>query len=161
MNIDILLAVISALMLILGLVGCIYPLLPGVPLAWLGLVVAHFCQYTKTPTAVLAITLFFTIVVSALDFFLQPYLTKCSGGSKKAVLGATIGLFASIFFGPIFIILGPFIGAFIGELLTEPSDTARALKAATGSFIGFILGSGIKMICVISFIWIYFFELFK
>ncbi|WP_147615589.1 DUF456 domain-containing protein [Treponema pectinovorum] len=160
MNVDILLAIFAALTILLGLVGCVYPLLPGVPLAWLGLLISHFCRYTKTSIPVLIITLLLTIVVTVLDFILQPYLTKRSGGSKKAVMGATIGLFASLFFGPLFIILGPFLGAFIGELLTNPGDADRALKAAAGSFVGFLLGSGIKMICVIAFIWIFCFNFF-
>ena len=101
------------------------------------------------------------LIITIADSILQPLLTKKFGGSKKAVLGATIGLFLAMFLGPIFIIIAPFAGAFIGELIQNPEDIPHALKAAIGSFIGFLLGTGIKMLCVISFIWIFVWTLIK
>lgn len=161
MDINILIAVTAAILLVTGLAGCVIPILPGVPLAWAGLLAAHFCSYTKTPVSVLIATGITAAIITVLDTIMQPALTKKFGGSKNAVLGATIGLVAAVFLGPVFILIAPFIGAFIGEILTNPDSTGQALKAAFGSFIGFLLGTGLKMICVIVFIWIFVFELIK
>ena len=159
MNTDILLAVTAGILLLTGLIGTVMPILPGVPLAWAGLLTAHFCKITATPLYILIITGITALTVTILDSLLQPYITKKAGGSKKAVLGATIGLIASLFLGPLFIITGPFIGAFIGELIQDPDSPSKAIKAAVGSLFGFLIGTGIKMICVISYIWIFLFEL--
>jgi uncharacterized protein YqgC (DUF456 family) len=161
MEIEIILAVTGAVLLLAGLAGCVIPVLPGVPLAWAGLFAAHFSQYIQISVPALIVTGIFTVIITVLDFVLQPALTKKWGGSKNAVMGATIGLIAALFLGPLFILIAPFIGAFVGEMITDSSDTGKALHAAFGSFIGFLLGTGLKMICVIAFIWVYIFNLVK
>ena len=161
MDVNFFLILTSAILLAIGLVGTVVPILPGVPLAWAGLLTAHFCARTQTPIFILVITGLVAILVTVADTILQPYLTKKFGGSKNAVWGATIGLFVALFLGPLFIIIAPFIGALIGELISTPNDSKHALKAASGAFLGFLLGTGIKMICVIAFIWIFIFELIK
>lgn len=161
MDLNILFAIIAGFCLISGLAGCVLPVLPGVPLAWAGLFAAYFCSFSPISRTVLVVTGIFAVLVTVLDSVLQPFLTKKFGGSKKAVWGATIGLVAAIFLGPLFILLAPFIGAFIGELLENPDDYGRAFKAAFGSFAGFLLGTGLKMICVIAFIWIFVLAILK
>ncbi|MBQ5646899.1 MAG: FAD-dependent oxidoreductase, partial [Treponema sp.] len=93
-------------------------------------------------------------------FSLPVVFTKQSGGSKEGTWGSTIGLIIGFFIGPIGIILGPFCGAYIGELIHDSSDNSRAIKAAFGSFKGFILGTGLKMIACAIFLWIYIISLF-
>lgn len=159
MNSSLLIAIIASVFLLAGFAGTILPVLPGVPLAWCGLLLAHFCSYTLTPVWILVITGIAAVAVTVTDSVLQPYLTKKAGGSKNAVRGATIGMIAALFLGPVFIILGPFIGAFAGELLTTRGEPQKALKAAAGSFAGFLVGTGAKMLCVIAFIWIFVFEI--
>lgn len=161
MDINIFLVITAAVLLLAGLVGTVVPILPGVPLAWCGLLAAHFSQTTATPVWVLVVTGIIAVIVTVLDSILQPYLTKRNGGSKYAVWGAAIGLIVSLFLGPLFVIIAPFIGAFIGEMIHDSSDTERALKAAFGSFLGFLLGTGIKMICVFVYIWILVFEIIR
>ena len=82
-------------------------------------------------------------------------MTKKFGGSKAAVTGSTIGLIAGFFIGPVGIILGPFLGALIGEMIHNKGESDGTLKAAFGAFMGFLTGTGIKMICVLLFIWYY------
>ncbi|MDE5815530.1 MAG: DUF456 domain-containing protein, partial [Alistipes sp.] len=68
--------------------------------------------------------------------------------SRAGVVGATVGAVAGIFvFPPVGILLGPFLGAVIGELLHDSSDTARALQVGIGSFLAFLVGTGLKL-CV-------------
>ena len=82
-------------------------------------------------------------------------MTKKTGGSKAATTGSTIGLIVGLFVGPVGIILGPFCGALVGELLENNREFKPALKVAWGAFLGFLLGTGIKMAAVVWFIWVY------
>jgi len=141
--------------LLTGLIGCIVPIIPGVPLAWIGLLLAYFSAKAELSLTVVIICLSAAIIVSVLDNFAPIILTKKSGGTKAGTWGATLGLIAGMFLGPAGIILGPFAGAFIGELIHDRRNTQRAFKAALAAFAGFLLGTGMKLISVGFFIWIF------
>ncbi|MBQ9626520.1 MAG: DUF456 domain-containing protein, partial [Treponema sp.] len=142
------------------LIGAFLPLLPGPPLAWSGLLAAHFSAYSNLGIWVLTATGIVAAIVTAIDYIFPSIITKKSGGSEAATWGCNIGLVVSLFLGPLFILVGPFLGAFIGEMINDSSDKKRALKAAVGAFKGFLLGTGLKAICVICFIWIFAWSLF-
>ena len=152
---DLFFLIAGALLLILGFLGTFIPVLPGAPLAWLGLLLSYFSKYTNSSIAILVITAIIAIAVSVLDNIFPVLLTKKSGGSKAGTIGSTIGLVIGLFTGPWGIILGPFIGAFVGEMIHDASDMKHVFKAALGSFKGFLLGTGMKMIAVAAFIWIF------
>lgn len=160
MVIDIVLVVIGAILLIAGFLGTFVPVLPGAPLAWLGLLVAKFSSLTDISILALVITGIIAVFVSVADNFLPVIFTKQSGGSKAGTIGSTLGLIVGLFLGPVGIILGPFAGAFIGELIHDNSDTQRAFKAALGAFKGFLAGTGIKMIACAICIWIFIVSIF-
>ncbi|NEN22889.1 DUF456 domain-containing protein [Cryomorpha ignava] len=143
---DITLAILSGLLILIGIIGSVLPVLPGTPLCWLGLLVLHFSKYANYTTTFLVVMASVMIVVSVLDYLIPVWGTKRFGGSKAGVMGSTIGLIVGLFFGPVGIILGPFIGAFLGEMLVNKTEFKGAMKSATGSFIGFLLSTGLKLI---------------
>lgn len=149
---NILLTAGAVILLIAGFLGTFLPVVPGPPLAWAGLLLAFFSSYCHISTTALIICAVAAVAVTVLDNFFPIIATKKSGGSKAGTLGATLGLIAGFFLGPIGIILGPFAGAFIGELIHDRNDTGRAFNAAWGAFLGFLCGTGIKMITVAAFI---------
>ena len=155
MTLDLLFSIIAGFLLLIGFLGTFVPVLPGAPLAWCGLLLCYFSNYNTITVTCLIITALFAIVVSVLDNFAPIIMTKNFGGSKKAITGSTIGLIVGFFVGPAGIILGPFLGALVGELINNNGNWDGVFKAALGAFTGFLLGTGLKMICVISFIWIY------
>ncbi len=157
---DIFLAILAGVLLLLGFIGTFLPVLPGPILAWAGLLAAHFSSYSEIKIWILVAAGILTAFVSIMDNIFPSMLTKKSGGSKAGVLGSTIGLFAGFFLGPVFVILGPFLGAFIGEMIHDSSDAKKAFKAAWGAFKGFLLGTGVKMISVLIFIWIFAWSVF-
>ena len=159
---DILLIILGAICLLLGLIGCVAPVLPGVPLSYLGLLLLHWTDRVQFSWQFLAIWGVVVVVIQILDYFIPAWGTKKFGGTKYGVWGSTIGLFVGLFMGPLGIVVGPFIGAVLGELIyfnrhpqTTLSETEqnknsnfnRALRAGFGSFIGLLTGTLIKVIC--------------
>lgn len=148
---DITLAVLGAALVLVGFLGSVLPIIPGPPISWAGLLLLKWTHYVDDHGAAyenaLWILLFFVILVTILDYVVPIMGTKKYGGSKRGVWGATIGVVVGLFFGPLGIIIGPFLGAYIGEITTGKKDK-DALRAAWGSFMGFLLGVGLKlMVC--------------
>lgn len=147
------LAIAAGVLLAAGFAGTFVPVLPGAPLAWLGLLSAYFSEYCDISVPTLIITGIAAVLVSVLDNILPVAMTKKFGGSKSATTGSTIGLIAGFFIGPVGIILGPFLGAVIGELIHNHGNSDGVLRAGLGAFAGFLAGTGIKMILVLVLIW--------
>lgn len=153
-------AILAGVLLLAGLVGTVLPVLPGPPIAWAGLLAAHFSSYSQIEIWILIATGIAAVFVTVIDNIFPSVMTKKAGGSKAATLGCTIGLIVSFFLGPIFILIAPFAGAFIGEMIHDSSDAKRAFKASFGAFKGFLLGTGLKIICVMCFIWLFLWSIF-
>jgi len=145
---DITLAILGSGLVLIGFFGSILPVIPGPPISWAGLLLLKWTTYiSEDPSGyqnVLWIMLFFVVLVTILDYVVPIMGTKKYGGTKRGVWGATLGVVAGLFFGPLGIILGPFIGAYLGERSTGKKDR-DALRAAWGSFVGFLLGVGLKL----------------
>lgn len=151
---DILLIIGGAILMIGGLLGSFLPVLPGLPLSYIGILLLHFTSIVQFSPTFLIVWLLIVIAIQVLDYFIPIWGTKFFGGSKYGTWGSTIGVIAGLFFAPWGIILGPFLGAVIGELIYG-KQFAPALKAGFGSFIGFLSGTFIKI--VIALVLIFFF----
>ena len=114
---DILLIILGAICLLLGLIGCVAPVIPGVPLSYVGLLLLHFTDRVQFSWQFLTVWAVIVIVIQVLDYFIPAWGTKKFGGSKYGVWGSTIGLLLGFFMGPWGIIVGPFVGAVVGELI--------------------------------------------
>lgn len=156
---DILLLFIGFILVIAGIIGSILPILPGPLASWVGLVCLYFTKPVTANTSVLWISFLFVIAITVLDNFIPAIGAKKFGGTKSGMRGSIAGAILGIFLGPIGIITGPFIGAFVGELLADSRDTQRAFRAAIGSFIGFLLSTGIKLFVCFTLL-TYFFQAF-
>lgn len=150
---DTFLLILGFLLMILGVFGSFMPVLPGPSLSWIGLALLYFTDAVPNNYWILGITLLVTVLISVLDYVIPAKGTKKFGGSSYGVWGTNIGLVIGIFIPiPFGFIIGPFVGAFIGELLNNYKDHNRALKAATGSFIGFLASSFMKFIVCLLFL---------
>ena len=150
---SIFLIVLAFIFLVIGLVGSFVPIIPGLPLGWLGLSIAFFSSSCTINIWTLAITLLVVIIVTFLDYIIPSKMVKISGGTKSGKNGALYGSIAGIFFmNPIILIFGSLIGAFIGELINDSKDIKKALKSAFNSFLGFLFSSGLKAFVVVTFI---------
>jgi len=153
--VEFLLIVLAALLLLIGLIGCILPVIPGPPISFVGLLVLEATEKVDFSNNLLLLMFALATIVTVLDYIIPVWGTKKFGGTRAGVIGSTLGLiFGLIFFPPIGIIIGPFAGAIIGEMI-QKDDFNNALKSGIGSFIGFLLGTGMKL--VVSSIMIYYF----
>lgn len=166
---DIFLIILGAICLLLGLIGCVAPVIPGVPLSYVGLLLLHFTDRVQFSWQFLTIWAVIVIVIQVLDYFIPAWGTKKFGGSKYGAWGSTIGLLLGFFMGPWGIIVGPFVGAVVGELIyfnrhpqaiisgseqpasntqqAKNNNLTRALRAGFGSFVGLLTGTILKCIC--------------
>ncbi|MFP4488647.1 MAG: DUF456 domain-containing protein [Bacteroidales bacterium] len=141
---DYLLLALAIAVMIIGIIGCLVPVLPGPPLSFTGLLILHFTRFAEFSVNILIILGSASVLVAVFDYIVPIWGTKKFGGTKNGIRGATIGLVVGLFFGPAGIIFGPFIGAVLGELLYK-SDFYYAIRAGTGSLIGFMAGIGLKL----------------
>lgn len=149
---DVALIVAGAICLIAGLAGCILPVIPGVPLAYVGMLLLHATDKVQFSAKFLVVWGIVTVVVQILDAVVPVWGTKAMGGSKAGVWGSTAGLVAGLFLGPWGIIVGPFAGAVLGELIANRGKDSmpfmQILKSGVGSFAGLMAGTVVKMVCV-------------
>lgn len=143
---DIFLLIVAFLFMLIGIIGCIIPGLPGTPLAYVGLWIAHATDRIDFTWQTLLIWGLVTLVVSILDYVVPAWGTKHYGGTKYGVWGSTIGVFVGLAFGAVGVILGPLVGAVLGELVSG-KEWQQAIKAGWGSFIGILTGTILKLIC--------------
>ncbi|POS02638.1 hypothetical protein Q361_103153 [Flavobacterium croceum DSM 17960] len=148
---DTILLTLGFILCIVGIVGSFLPVLPGPVASWVGLLLLYLTDKVQNNYWVLGATLIVTITISILDYVIPAQGTKKFGGSKYGIWGTNIGLVVGLFIPPFGFILGPFVGAFVGELLYNSNDKKGALKAAIGSFIGFIVSTFMKVIVCLSF----------
>ena len=148
---DIFLLIVGFVFMLIGIIGSFIPVLPGPTMSWIGLLLLYLTKTVEDDWVFLGITLVVALIVFALDYIIPVMGTKKFGGSKAGMIGTTVGLLVAIFF-PIFgifgIIIWPFIGALVGELINK-ADSNTALKAAFGSFLGFLTGTFIKFVIAV------------
>lgn len=149
MVLDYILLVLSIAMLLLGVVGCVLPVIPGPPLAWLGLLLIKLTSLSQTLWTTILVLGIATAVVTIIDYMLPSWITKNMGGSRYGAWGAVLGLVVGLFLlGPIGVIIGPLLGALAGESYYNSRNEIKTnpWRSVFGSFLGLLVGTGLKLI---------------
>lgn len=148
---DSILLLLGFICVIVGIFGSFLPALPGPGLSWVGILFLYLTKAIPENYWVLGITFIITIAILILDYIIPAKGTKKFGGSKYGIWGTNIGLIVGFLIPiPFGFILGAFAGALLGELYYDNQDHKRALKAATGSLLGFLASAFIKfVVCMI------------
>ncbi|MGJ8665695.1 MAG: DUF456 domain-containing protein [Patiriisocius sp.] len=159
---DILFVVLGFILMLVGIIGSFLPVLPGVPVSWLGLVALYLSPKIEFDWTFIIITGAIAIVLYILDYIIPAIGTKKYGGSKAGVYGTTIGLIVGIIAPiPFGILMGPFLGAFIGEMIFNKTQSDIAIKAAFGSFIGFIASTFMKFMATLVYLGLFIYKVFE
>ena len=146
---DILILIPGIILILLGLAGCILPVIPGPPLSFLGLLLLRFTRFVEPLRLENFVHLLWilgtaALVVTILDYLIPVWGTKRFGGSKAGTLGAAAGVVAGLFFAPMGLIIGPFAGAVIGEMISG-RDRKSSIRSGFGSFLGVLTGVVLKL----------------
>ncbi len=140
---DIILIIIGFVFLVIGIIGCILPGIPGPPLAYVSLIFLEFTSAEPFDADFMMYWAAIVVVVTLLDYFVPIWGTKQFGGTKYGMWGSIIGLIIGIFTGPWGVVIGSFLGAYIGELIGGMRNE-KALRAGLGAFLGFVAGTIMK-----------------
>jgi uncharacterized protein YqgC (DUF456 family) len=156
---DIICIVLGFVLMLIGIIGSVLPVIPGTPISWLGLLLLYFAPSLPFDWFFITITGVVAITIYVLDYIIPAIGTKRFGGSKAGVWGTTIGLIIGIIAPiPFGILIGPFLGALIGELVVNKTESPQALKAAIGSFLGFLTSTFIKFFATIVYLGLFIYK---
>jgi len=144
--------ILAALLVIVGLVGTVVPVLPGVLLVFGGLFLAAWAQdFSRVGAVGLTIIGLLAALAFAADFVASLLGARRVGASPRALLGATAGGIVGIFFGIPGLLLGPFLGAVLGELWAR-GGIAKAGKVGIGTWIGLLAAAVAKVVIAFAMI---------
>jgi len=145
--VDIAFITLGSILLILAFVGCVVPVIPGPILALSGLLcVRGIAPHDSPSLGVLAAAAGFVAVITVLDYVVPAMGAKKFNCSRMGVFGCVAGTIIGLFFMPLGLLLGPFLGAMIGELAAG-KKLRQSLKGASGAFIGYVTGILLKLVC--------------
>jgi uncharacterized protein YqgC (DUF456 family) len=154
---EILYVLLGSLLLIVGIIGCFVPVIPGPIIGYLALLVLKFSGEGTIGSTWLWVFGALAVIVSIVDNIIPVYITKRFGGSKAGTIGSFVGLVLGLlFFPPFGFLFGPFLGAFAGELYVQRSDIKAAARAALGSLMGVLAGSLLKLALVLWMAWMFY-----
>jgi uncharacterized protein YqgC (DUF456 family) len=142
---EILWIIIGSLLVVAGIIGAFVPVIPGTPFSYAALLLMQFTLGAPFTWAFLLLWGVAVGIVTTIDGLIPAEGARRMGGSKYGIYGCLIGGLAGIiFFPPFGIIIGPIVGAFIGELMYgKKSDSA--FRSAMGSFVGFLVAMFLKI----------------
>ena len=149
---DIILLMLGLCCMLIGILGSFLPVLPGPPISWVGILLIYLTEAVPINYWILVIGFVFATMTVVLDYIIPAKGTRQFGGSSYGIWGTNIGLIVGFIIPiPFGFIIGPFVGAFVGEMIYNSKDKNRALKAATGSFLGFLASTFMKFIVCVGF----------
>lgn len=145
MDIQTLYYVLAVVLILVGVAGVVLPALPGLPLVFAGMLLAAWAGDFQQ---IGWITLLVLGLLTALSFVVDLVATAVGaqrvGASRKALFGAVVGTFAGLFFMPIGLFAGPFVGALLGELW-HGRELRQATRVGLGTWLGIVLGVVLKL----------------
>ena len=152
---EVILIIAALILAISGLVGTIVPGIPGPPFGFLAVLILSFTKVVSYSYFFLIVLAVLAIIVTVLDYCVPAWGIKKLGGTEKGIRGSNIGVALGImtaliisFVGVLGILLGPFLGAYLGER-SAGIPGKKAWRAAFGSFMGFLAGTAVKTIYAI------------
>jgi uncharacterized protein YqgC (DUF456 family) len=142
---ELVLYLLAGVLIVVGLAGVILPALPGLPLMFAGMLLAAWVgHFERVPVWVIVVLGVMSLFALLIDFLATSLGAKRFGAGKLAIVGATLGTLAGLFFGIPGLILGPFVGAVAGELI-HGRQLAHASKIGAATWLGLIFGTALKI----------------
>lgn len=144
--IEIIAIVIASMLFIAGMIGTLVPIIPGAPIVWLGMLTYGLITgFEKHTVLFFVLQGLLAILVMAIDYAFTAMGSHYFGGSKAALFGAAVGLLVGLLFFPFGLLIGPFLGAVIADLIYKKNISA-AVKSGMGASLGFWLALPLKLL---------------
>ena len=151
---------VAAALIVAGLAGTVLPALPGIPLVFAGLVVGAWADdFQRVGWITLSVLGLLALASLAIDFAATAMGAKRVGATRKAIVGAAFGTLLGLFAGIPGLIIGPFIGAIAGEMLSH-GEWRRATSAGVGTWVGLLFGTLAKIALAFTMLGIFVFAFF-
>ena len=155
METDAIFMLLAVALVVVGVIGTVLPALPGAPIVFLGLLLAAWVDhFEKVGWVTLTILAVLTVLTFVVDFMAASLGAKRVGASWAALAGAALGMIVGLFFSIPGLILGPFVGAVLGEYLTR-KDWAQARRVGVGTWLGMLLGIAGKLALIFTMVGIF------
>ncbi|MCY4298989.1 MAG: DUF456 domain-containing protein [Flavobacteriaceae bacterium] len=139
----------AVLFILLGLAGSVLPIIPGPLSSWVGILLLHLTQGVPFDWTIVLVAGGAAVLIFVLDLVMPVLGTKKYGGSKASIRGCTIGIILGIIvLGPLGLIVGPFLGALVGELIAKgfKKSGSSSIKVGFGALVGFVVGTFFKVL---------------
>ena len=131
---------ICIFLLLVGFLGAFLPIIPGLPLMALGVGIHKLLLPDVLSWWTVGLFIVTAVFAYALDIAATAFTAKLAGASRAGVYGALLGEIIGLFFALPGLILGPFIGALLGEWIISRRAFKQALKTGAGAALGLIAG---------------------
>ena len=155
MSIDALWLVLAVVLVCVGIAGSVLPALPGVPLVFLGLLLAAWAgDFEQVSWVTLVLLGLLTLVSFVIDVAATAAGARRVGATRLAVIGAALGTLGGLFLGLPGLVLGPFVGAVAGELLSH-GQVQQATRAGLATWVGLIFGTLAKLALVFTMLGVF------
>ncbi|WP_019397806.1 DUF456 domain-containing protein [Pseudoxanthomonas sp. GW2] len=136
---------LAGLLMLVGLAGVVLPALPGLPLVFAGMALAAWADgFIRISGWTLAALGLLTLLSIAIDIMAGAFGARRFGAGRMAVAGTTLGTVIGLFFGLPGLLLGPFIGAVLGELW-HTRHLPQAARVGAATWVGLLLGAALKL----------------
>lgn len=144
------------ILIIIGIIGTIVPVLPGLILSVIGLLIFKFGTNSQMPMLYVWIFGLLTLLSAVLDYVIPARTNKKYGGTRWGSIGSLVGTLLGFFFIPIpfGFLIGMLLGVFIGELIHDINDRKKAFNSTKGALIGFIYGTGFNVMVGIAMLFV-------
>ena len=137
--------VLAGALVIIGLAGVVLPALPGLPLMFAGMWLAAWAGgYDQVGVGTVIMLAVLTLLSLGVYIVAALLGAKRVGASRLALLGAAIGTVAGLFLGLAGIIIGPFVGALLGEWL-HGRRLGMAARVGVGTWLGIVFAAVLKL----------------
>ncbi|MBK8284555.1 MAG: DUF456 domain-containing protein [Ahniella sp.] len=137
--------VLAGICVLIGILGTVLPVLPGIALVYAGLLIAAWSNGFERVSGWTMLVLGVLVGMAMLiDFAASAFGTRLAGASRWAFVGAALGALIGLFFGLPGLLLGPFIGAVLAEVAAT-QNVGKSLKAGVGAALGLLAGGLAKI----------------